>query len=215
MATSAAVPADMAAIAALAPVIPVLTIDKVSDAVPLARALVKGGLRVLEITLRTESALDSLAAIAREVPEAVVGAGTVLDETQLRQAQHAGARFAVSPGCTRSLASVTRAANFPFLPGVQTVSEAMELAELGFRLLKFFPAEQAGGIGWLKAVHAPLAELRFCPTGGVNAETAPAFLALPNVTCVGGSWVAPKKAVESGAWGEIEKLAAAAAGLKR
>ncbi len=215
MAASAAVPADMAAIAALAPVIPVLTIDKVSDAVPLARALVKGGLRVLEITLRTAAALDSLAAIARDVPEAVVGAGTVLDETQLRQAQHEGARFGVSPGCTRELASATRAANFPFLPGVQTVSEAMELAEQGFRLLKFFPADAAGGLNWLKAVGAPLRELRFCPTGGVNAETAPAFLALPNVTCVGGSWVAPKKAVESGDWGQIEKLAAAAVKLRR
>jgi len=214
MAISAAVPADMAAIAALAPVIPVLTIDKVSDAVPLARALVKGGLRVLEITLRTDTALDSLAAIARDVPGAVVGAGTVLDETQLRQAQHVGARFAVSPGCTRALASATRAANFPFLPGVQTVSEAMELSELGFRLLKFFPAEQAGGIGWLKAVGASLAGLRFCPTGGVNAETAPAYLALPNVACVGGSWVAPRKAVEGGDWAVIEKLAAAAAKLR-
>jgi 2-dehydro-3-deoxyphosphogluconate aldolase/(4S)-4-hydroxy-2-oxoglutarate aldolase len=206
---------DIGTIAGLAPVIPVLTIDKISDAVPLAQALVKGGLRVLEVTLRTDTALDSIAAIARAVPDAVLGAGTVLDETQLRQAQHAGARFGVSPGCTRALASAARAANFPFLPGVQTVSEAMELAELGFRLLKFFPAGQAGGIGWLKAVGAPLSELRFCPTGGVNAETAPAFLALPNVTCVGGSWVAPKKAVESGDWGQIEKLAAAAARLRR
>jgi 2-dehydro-3-deoxyphosphogluconate aldolase/(4S)-4-hydroxy-2-oxoglutarate aldolase len=205
----------MAAIARLAPVIPVLTIDKVSDAVPLARALVKGGLKVLEITLRTGTALDSLAAIARDVPDAVVGAGTVLDETQLRQAQHAGARFGVSPGCTPALASATRAANFPFLPGVQTVSEAMALMELGFRHLKFFPAEQAGGIGWLKAVGAPLADLRFCPTGGVNAETAPAYLAVPNVVCVGGSWVAPKKAVDAGDWATIETLAAAAAALKR
>jgi 2-dehydro-3-deoxyphosphogluconate aldolase / (4S)-4-hydroxy-2-oxoglutarate aldolase len=206
---------DIETIAGLAPVIPVLTIDKVSDAVPLARALVKGGLRVLEVTLRTDTALESIAAIARSVPDAVVGAGTVLDENQLRQAQNAGARFGVSPGCTRALASATRAARFPFLPGVQTVSEAMELAEQGFRLLKFFPADAAGGITWLKAVGAPLKELRFCPTGGVNVETAPAFLALPNVTCVGGSWVAPKKAVESGDWGQIEKLAAAAARLKR
>lgn len=204
---------DIAAIVALAPVVPVLTIDKVSQAVPLACALVKGGLRVLEITLRTDAALDGLAAIVRHVPEAVVGAGTVLDEAQLRQAQHAGARFGVSPGCTRTLVSAIRAAGFPFMPGVQTVSEAMELAELGFGLLKFFPAEWAGGVGWLKAVGAPLSELRFCPTGGVNAETAPSYLALPNVSCVGGSWVAPRKAVESDDWDQIEKLAAAAAKL--
>jgi 2-dehydro-3-deoxyphosphogluconate aldolase/(4S)-4-hydroxy-2-oxoglutarate aldolase len=134
---------------------------------------------------------------------------------QLRQAQHAGARFAVSPGCTPALASTMRAGHFPFLPGVQTVSEAMALAGQGFRLLKFFPAEQAGGIGWLKAIGAPLADLRFCPTGGVTAETAPAYLALPNVACVGGSWVAPKKAIEAGDWAAIAELSTVAAGLKR
>lgn len=206
---------DIESIVAMAPVIPVLTIDKVSNAVPLARALVKGGLKVLEITLRTGTALESLAAIVRDVPEAVVGAGTVLDEAQLRQAQQAGARFGVSPGCTRELASATRAANFPFLPGVQTVSEAMALAGQGFRILKFFPAEQAGGTGWLKAIGAPLGSLRFCPTGGVTAETAPSYLALPNVACVGGSWVAPKRAVESGDWDAIGKLATDASALTR
>lgn len=205
---------DIAAIVALAPVVPVLTINRVADAVPLARALIRGGLRALEVTLRTDVALEALAVMARDVPEAVVGAGTILDETHLRAARDAGARFGVSPGCTPALAAAFRAANFPFLPGVQTISEAMTLAEMGFRLLKFFPAEQAGGIDWLKAAAAPLAGLRFCPTGGVSADSAPAYLALPNVACVGGSWVAPKAAVDSADWRAIERLAAAAAALR-
>jgi 2-dehydro-3-deoxyphosphogluconate aldolase / (4S)-4-hydroxy-2-oxoglutarate aldolase len=206
---------DIAAIAARAPVIPVLTIDRLADAVPLARALVAGGLPVLEITFRTGVALEALAAIAREVPEAIVGAGTVLDETQLRQALDAGARFGVSPGCTAALAKAVRASGLPFLPGVQTVSEALALREQGFRLLKFFPADAAGGTTWLKAVAAPLAGLRFCPTGGIGVDTAPTYLALPNVACVGGSWVAPREAVAASDWSRIEHLAAAAAALKR
>ena len=206
---------DIAAIAARAPVIPVLTIERASDAVPLARALAKGGLPVLEITLRTEAALEALRLIAAEVRDAIVGAGTVLNAGQLDQAQRAGAQFAVSPGCTPALAQAVTSSSMPFLPGVQTVSEAMALAEQGFRLLKFFPADAAGGLVWLKAVAAPLAGLRFCPTGGVAAETAPAYLALGNVACVGGSWVAPRDAVTSGDWTRIERLAAAAAGMKR
>lgn len=206
---------DIAAIAALAPVVPVLTIDRVADAVPLARALVKGGLPVLEITLRTAPALEALKAIADEVPDAVVGAGTVLEANQVEQVQRAGARFAVSPGCTATLIAATRAAGLPFLPGVQTVSEAMGLAEQGYRLLKFFPADTAGGLGWLKAVGAPLAGLRFCPTGGVGADTAQAYLSLANVACVGGSWVAPREAVAAQDWSQVERLAAAAAKLKR
>ena len=210
---------DIAAIAALidkgAPVIPVLTIECVADAVPLARALVKGGLPVLEITLRTEAALEALRLIAREVQGAVVGAGTVLNTGQLTQATQAGAQFVVSPGCTPALAQAVKASGMPFLPGVQTVSEAMALTEQGFRLLKFFPADTSGGLGWLKAVAAPLAGLRFCPTGGVNAETAPAYLALGNVAFVGGSWVAPKDAVAAGDWARVERLAAAASALKR
>lgn len=206
---------DIAAIAGRAPVIPVLTVERLADAVPLARALVKGGLPVLEVTFRTKAALEVLAAMAREVPEAVVGAGTVLDEVQLRQAIDAGARFGVSPGCTPALARAVGASGLPFLPGVQTVSEALALAEQGFRLLKLFPADAAGGPTWLKAVAAPLAGLRFCPTGGIGIETAPAYLALPNVACVGGSWVAPRDAVTSGDWPRIERLAAAAAALKR
>jgi 2-dehydro-3-deoxyphosphogluconate aldolase/(4S)-4-hydroxy-2-oxoglutarate aldolase len=206
---------DIADIAARAPVIPVLTIERLADAVPLARALVKGGLPVLEITFRTRVALEALAAIAREVPEAIVGAGTVLDEQQVRQALGAGARFGVSPGCTPALAQTVRAAGLPFLPGVQTVSEALAAREQGFSLLKFFPADAAGSTGWLKAVAAPLAGLRFCPTGGVGIETAPAYLALANVACVGGSWVAPRDAVAAGDWSRIERLAAQAATLKR
>ncbi|MBL0901169.1 MAG: bifunctional 4-hydroxy-2-oxoglutarate aldolase/2-dehydro-3-deoxy-phosphogluconate aldolase [Reyranella sp.] len=204
----------MAAIAALAPVIPVLTIETRESAVPLARALVKGGLPVLEITLRTAVALDALRAIAAEVPEAVAGAGTVLDGGQLDEVRRAGGRFAVSPGCTAALADAARTSGLPFLPGVQTVSEAMELAAQGFRLLKFFPADVAGGVGWLKAVAAPLAGLRFCPTGGIGAGTAAAYLALANVACVGGSWVAPKSAVAAGDWATVERLAAAARTLK-
>jgi 2-dehydro-3-deoxyphosphogluconate aldolase/(4S)-4-hydroxy-2-oxoglutarate aldolase len=206
---------DIAAIAAKAPVIPVLTIERLGDAVPLAQALVKGGLPVLEITFRTGVAVEALAAIAREVPEAIVGAGTILDEQQLRQALAAGARFGVSPGCTPALAQAVRAAKLPFLPGVQTVSEALAAREQGFSLLKFFPADVAGGPGWLKAVAAPLAGVRFCPTGGVGIETAPTYLALPNVACVGGSWVAPRDAVSAGDWSRIGHLAAQAAALKR
>jgi 2-dehydro-3-deoxyphosphogluconate aldolase / (4S)-4-hydroxy-2-oxoglutarate aldolase len=205
---------EMSAIAALAPVIPVLTIERQADAVPLARALVRGGLRVLEITLRTGVALEALRAIASEVPDAVVGAGTVLHARQLNDAERAGARFVVSPGCTPGLATAAAASGLPFLPGVQTVSEAMALAERGLTLLKFFPADIAGGLGWLKAVAAPLAGLRFCPTGGIGADSAPAYLALANVACVGGSWVAPKVVVAAQDWPQIERLAAAAATLK-
>lgn len=206
---------NIAAIAAVAPVIPVLTIETAETAVPLARALVKGGLPVLEITLRTEAALEALRAIVAEVPEAIVGAGTVLNAAQLEQVQRAGARFAVSPGCTAALAAAARSSGLPFLPGIQTVSEAMALAEQGFQLLKLFPADAAGGVTWLKAAGAPLAGLKFCPTGGISAETAPSYLALANVACVGGSWVAPRDAVATGDWQSVEQLAAMASTLKR
>ena len=206
---------DIAAIAAKAPVVPVLTIERAADAVPLARALVKGGLPVLEVTLRTPAALEALKLISAEVPGAVVGAGTVLDANQFEMARRAGAQFAVSPGCTPALAQVLAASGLPCLPGVQTVSEAMALLEQGFRILKFFPADISGGLAWLRAVAAPLAGLRFCPTGGIGPETAPAYLALANVACVGGSWVAPKEAVTAGDWIHIERLAVAACALKR
>jgi 2-dehydro-3-deoxyphosphogluconate aldolase/(4S)-4-hydroxy-2-oxoglutarate aldolase len=206
---------DIAEIANRVPVIPVLTIERVADAVPLARALVRAGLPVLEITLRTPAAADALKAIAGDVPEAIVGAGTVLNEVQLDRAQAAGARFGVSPGCTAALAAAARKAKMPFLLAVQTVSEALGLAEQGFTILKFFPAGSAGGPGWLKAIAAPLPEIRFCPTGGISQENAASYLALPNVACVGGSWVAPPAAVAAGRWDDIERLAAAAAALKR
>ncbi len=206
---------DISAITAMAPVIPVLTIERTVDAVALARALVKGGLPVLEITLRTGAAMVALEAIAKEVPEAMVGAGTVLEAAQVEQIQRLGAKFAVSPGCTPNLMAATKAAGLPFLPGVQTVSEAMILAEQGYRVLKFFPAEPAGGLAWLRAVGAPLPGLRFCPTGGIGAETAQSYLALHNVACVGGSWVAPAAAVDAKDWSQIERLAAAASKYKR
>ena len=206
---------NISAITAMSPVIPVLTVERAADAVPRARALVKGGLPVLEITLRTRTAMAALEAIVEQVPEAMVGAGTVLEAAQVGQIQRLGAKFAVSPGCTPGLVAATRAAGLPFLPGVQTVSEAMLLAEQGFQVLKFFPAEPAGGVAWLKAVGAPLAGLRFCPTGGIGAETAPPYLALHNVACVGGSWVAPAAAVDAKDWSQIERLAAAASQYKR
>lgn len=206
---------NIAEIATLAPVIPVLTIERMADAAPLARALVKGGLPVLEVTFRTPVAVAALAEIVREVPEAIVGAGTVLDATQLRQAIAAGARFAVSPGWTPALAEAMTSSDLPFLPGVQTVSEALAARERGFEVQKFFPADSAGGTGWLKAVAAPLAGLRFCPTGGIGLETAPAYLGLPNVACVGGSWVAPRDAIAAGDWSRLSHLASQAAALKR
>ncbi|MCA0304893.1 MAG: bifunctional 4-hydroxy-2-oxoglutarate aldolase/2-dehydro-3-deoxy-phosphogluconate aldolase [Proteobacteria bacterium] len=205
----------MAAIAALAPVIPVLTVERVADAVPLARALVRGGLPALEITLRTPAALEAMAAIAAEVEGAVVGAGTVLEPGQVDKIVAAGARFAVSPGFSPAVGRVIRDVGLPFLPGIQTVSESLAVAEQGWRVQKFFPADVAGGPGWLKAVAAPLAGLRFCPTGGVGPDTAPAYLALANVVCVGGSWVAPRDAIASKNWLQVERLAAAAAALKR
>lgn len=206
---------EIAAVAALAPVIPVLTIEHIGDAVPLASALARGGLRALEVTLRTDVAMSAVSIIARDVPDAVVGVGTVVEPGQFEQARRAGARFAVSPGCTADLVAAARLARMPYLPGVQTVSEAMALRSQGFGLLKFFPADAAGGLTWLKAVAAPLADLRFCPTGGIGAQTAPAYLDLGNVACVGGSWVAPRDAVAAGDWSRIELLATAAAALKR
>jgi 2-dehydro-3-deoxyphosphogluconate aldolase/(4S)-4-hydroxy-2-oxoglutarate aldolase len=206
---------EIQAIAALAPVIPVLTIERPTDAVPLARALVRGGLTVLEIALRTPIALEALKAIVEGVPRAVVGAGTVLEAGQFAAVKRAGAKFAVSPGCTPALVAAARSTELPFLPGIQTVSEAMVLAGQGFRTLKFFPADNAGGVGWLRAVGAPLAGLRFCPTGGIGPDSAPAYLALANVACIGGSWMAPREAVAAGDWPSIERLAVAASQLKR
>ena len=197
----------------MAPVIPVLTIERDSDAVPLARALVAGGLPVLEITLRTDAALAAASAIMAEVPDAVVGLGTLLNPADVARARQVGARFGVSPGLTDDLAAAAGEADLPFLPGVATASEAMRAMALGHTHLKFFPAEPAGGIPALKALGAPLQHLRFCPTGGISVETAPAYLALPNVLCVGGSWLATKAEIADGAWDAITAKARAAAGL--
>jgi 2-dehydro-3-deoxyphosphogluconate aldolase/(4S)-4-hydroxy-2-oxoglutarate aldolase len=196
-----------------APVVPVLTIESRAVAVPLARALVAGGLTALEVTLRTSAGLDCIRAIASEVEGANVGAGTVLDGKQYAAAVAAGARFIVSPGAMPQLVAAAKASAVPFLPGVATAGEAMTLAEEGFRLLKFFPAEPAGGIAYLKALGAPLPDIRFCPTGGIGPKNAPDYLALPNVICVGGSWVAPKEALDAGDWARVTALSRAASGL--
>lgn len=190
----------------LAPVVPVLTIDRLDQAVPLARALVAGGLRVLEITLRTDVALQAMAEIAKAVPDAVVGAGTVLTPSQVQEAASAGAAFLVSPGATTRLAEAAAAGPVPLLPGVATAGEAMAMAELGHHVLKFFPAEPAGGVSYLKSLAAPLPHLAFCPTGGIDAAKARSYLALPNVVCVGGSWVTPADAMRSGDWETITRL---------
>ncbi|MFF0682441.1 bifunctional 4-hydroxy-2-oxoglutarate aldolase/2-dehydro-3-deoxy-phosphogluconate aldolase [Streptomyces tendae] len=197
----------------LAPVVPVVVVDDPADAVPLARALVAGGLPAIEVTLRTPVALDAIRAIAGEVPGAVVGAGTVVTAAQVREVVAAGARFLVSPGWTDALLEAMRASGVPFLPGVSTTSEVVALLERGVREMKFFPAEAAGGTAYLKALAAPLPQARFCPTGGISPATAPEYLALPNVGCVGGSWMLPKDAVADGDWGRVEALAREAAAL--
>lgn len=190
-----------------APVVPVLTIEDRATAVPLARALVAGGLTALEITLRTASGLDAIRAIAAEVPRANVGAGTVTSAAQYAEVAKAGAKFVVSPGATPALLAAAEDSAVPFLPGVATAGEAMTLFDAGYKTLKFFPAEQAGGVSYLKALSAPLPAIRFCPTGGISLANAPAYLALPNVICVGGSWVAPAAALAAGDWEKVEILA--------
>ncbi|MCW5745966.1 MAG: bifunctional 4-hydroxy-2-oxoglutarate aldolase/2-dehydro-3-deoxy-phosphogluconate aldolase [Alphaproteobacteria bacterium] len=198
----------------VAPVIPVLTLEGPKDGVPIARALVAGGLPVLEVTLRTAGALEAVRAIAAEVAGATVGVGTVVAASQFVQAQQAGAGFVVSPGHTADLLAAAEDAGLPYLPGMATVSEALVLAERGYRDLKFFPAEACGGAAFLRALYAPLPRLRFCPTGGIDAGKAAAYLSLPNVPCVGGSWPVPVPAVRSASWGQIESLARAAAALR-
>ncbi len=195
-------------------VIPVLTIERAATAAPLARALVAGGLEVIEVTLRTAVALDAVRAIARDVPKAVVGVGTITAPTDIEAAINAGARYLVSPGTPSALAEAFVRASVPVVPGCATVSEAMALSARGFRVLKFFPAEASGGVRWLEAVAAPLPDLRFCPTGGINLSNVGAYLALRNVVAVGGSWMVPKDAVANGDFARVQKLAsdAAAAG---
>jgi len=197
------------------PVIPVLKIDRVADAVPLARALAAGGLRVIEITLRTPDALESIRRAAAEVPEAVVGAGTILNPQQFEEAARAGSQFIVSPGLTPALVKAAADSPVPLLPGCITPGEIMSARDAGIDFLKFFPAEQAGGVSFLKALASPIADVRFCPTGGVTAKSALDYLALPNVICVGGSWVAPDAMVKEGRWAEIEALAREASKLRK
>ncbi|MFF5784580.1 bifunctional 4-hydroxy-2-oxoglutarate aldolase/2-dehydro-3-deoxy-phosphogluconate aldolase [Streptomyces sp. NPDC012693] len=196
------------------PVVPVVVVDDAADAVPLARALVAGGLPLIEVTLRTPAALDSVRAIAAEVPDAVVGAGTVVSAAGVADAVGAGARFLVSPGWTGRLLGAMRDAGVPFLPGVSTASEVVALLEQGVDAMKFFPAEAAGGVPYLKSLAGPLPRARFCPTGGVSLASAPAYLALPNVGCVGGTWMLPPDALAARDWGRVEALAREAAGLR-
>ncbi|MET9067093.1 bifunctional 4-hydroxy-2-oxoglutarate aldolase/2-dehydro-3-deoxy-phosphogluconate aldolase [Streptosporangium sandarakinum] len=198
----------------IAPVIPVVVIDDPETAVPLARALVAGGLPVIEVTLRTACALDAVARIAAEVPEAVVGAGTVRTPADVTASVAAGARFLVSPGSTPRLLDAMEEGGIPFLPGAATSSEVMALAERGLTEMKFFPAEAAGGVPYLKSLGGPLPEVRFCPTGGIRLQTAPEYLALANVGCVGGTWLTPADALAAGDYARIEKLAAEAAALR-
>lgn len=197
----------------LQPVVPVLVIDDASKAVPLARALVAGGLKAIEITLRTASALDAIRAVANEVEGAVPGAGTVLNARQWDEAVAAGSQFIVSPGTTMELLDAARKSDVPLLPGAATPSEVMALREEGYVLMKFFPAEQAGGAAYLKSLSSPLAGITFCPTGGITPANARDYLSLPNVVCVGGSWVAPKDLVDKGDWDGITRLAAEACKL--
>ncbi|GGQ09364.1 bifunctional 4-hydroxy-2-oxoglutarate aldolase/2-dehydro-3-deoxy-phosphogluconate aldolase [Streptosporangium pseudovulgare] len=198
----------------IAPVIPVVVIDDPETAVPLARALAAGGLPVIEVTLRTACALDAVARIAAEVPEAVVGAGTVRTPADVTASVAAGARFLVSPGSTPRLLDAMEEGGIPFLPGAATSSEVMALAERGLTEMKFFPAEAAGGVPYLKSLGGPLPEVRFCPTGGIRLQTAPEYLALANVGCVGGTWLTPADALAAGDYARIEKLAAEAAALR-
>ncbi|MET9787715.1 bifunctional 4-hydroxy-2-oxoglutarate aldolase/2-dehydro-3-deoxy-phosphogluconate aldolase [Streptomyces canus] len=198
----------------LAPVVPVVVLEDASDAVPLARALVAGGLPAIEVTLRTPVALDAIRAIAGEVPEAVVGAGTVITPDQVTETVAAGARFLVSPGWTDVLLEAMQASGVPFLPGVSTTSEVVALLERGVTEMKFFPAEAAGGTAYLKSLAGPLPQARFCPTGGIGPENAPEYLSLPNVGCVGGTWMLPADAIAARDWGRVETLAREAAGLK-
>ena len=197
-----------------APVVPVLSIARVEDAVPLARALVDGGLPVLEVTLRTEAAIGAIRAIHEQVPGASVGAGTVLSARDLSAVEAAGAGFAISPGATDALYAAASDARIPLLPGIATASELMHGLELGYQRFKFFPAESSGGIAALKAFAGPFAQAKFCPTGGIDAAKAPAYLALPNVITVGGSWMVPADALAAGDWQRIANLAREAAALR-
>lgn len=205
---------DIRALLGIAPVIPVFTPHDVDAAVAAAQALVRGGLPVIEVTLRTATAMAAIKAIAEHVPGAIVGAGTVLDARQLEQVKASGGRFAVSPGSTPRLYAAAAAVALPFLPGVTTSSELMLGLEHGLDTFKFFPAAQAGGVAVLAAWGGVFGQVRFCPTGGISAQSASQYLALPNVLCVGGSWLTPREHLQAGDWTGIERLAREAAGLR-
>lgn len=205
--------ADATSVLHVSPVIPVVTIADPQHAVPVARALADGGVRIIELTLRTGSALESMKRIATEVPEILLGAGTILTPAQANAAVAAGAQFLVSPGVTPFLLDHMLQLGVPVLPGVATVGEVMAVLERGLSAMKFFPAGPAGGPKYLAAIGAPIPEVQFCPTGGVSLESAPGYLSLPNVTCVGGSWLTPRAVVEGEDWAEITRLARGAAAL--
>ncbi|MGW0532997.1 bifunctional 4-hydroxy-2-oxoglutarate aldolase/2-dehydro-3-deoxy-phosphogluconate aldolase [Streptomyces sp. NPDC003032] len=209
-----AAPAAPSSVLDLAPVVPVVVVDDLGDAVPMARALVAGGLPAIEVTLRTPVALDAISVIAAEVPGAVVGAGTVISARNVADSVAAGARFLVSPGWTDALLEAMRGSGVPFLPGVSTASEVVALLERGVSEMKFFPAEAAGGTAYLKSLGGPLPQVRFCPTGGITSGSAPSYLALKNVGCVGGSWMLPADAVAAKDWARVEALAREAASLR-
>lgn len=198
----------------LSPVIPVVALDDAKYATPLAQALLRGGIRTIEITLRTAAGLSAIERIARDVPEVVVGAGTITTPGQAKQVAEAGAQYLVTPGCTDRLLDDVATTELPYLAGVSTVSEAMRLADRGVTAMKFFPAGPSGGPEYLKALNGPVPHLRFCPTGGVGPDNARDYLALPNVGCVGGSWLTPKGSLAAGDWPAIEALAAQAAALR-
>lgn len=203
------------AILRIGPVMPVLVLKNADHAVPLAKALLAGGIRVLEITLRSEAALEGIRRISAAVPEAVVGAGTVLTRDDLAKVAEAGGRFAISPGLTPALLAAAKDAPIPLIPGIATASELMLAMEQGFTELKFFPAEAAGGVQMLKSLHGPFPQITFCPTGGISAANCQAYLALANAACVGGSWIAPAELIEQEDWDGIARLAEQAAGIGR
>ncbi len=192
---------------AIGPIIPVLVINKVEQALPIAEALLAAHIKVLEVTLRTPAALDAISVIAKELPEAIIGSGTVTNRQQLQQSYDAGAKFAISPGLTKDLLQAGNAGNIPLIPGISSISELMEGADYGYDHFKFFPAEASGGIQAIKSISGPFPDSRFCPTGGINLNNVRDYLALPNVTCCGGSWLASSEIVENKNWSEITKLA--------
>lgn len=206
---------DTLSLASHGPVIPVIVIQRLQDAVPLAEALVAGGVKVLEVTLRTPVALQAMEAMARAVPEAIVGAGTLRSAADVKAARDAGCQFGVSPGYTDAIGAACREQGLPLLPGVSTASEVMQANAAGYHFLKLFPAVAVGGVNLLKALAGPFPDVAFCPTGGISLESAPQFLSLPNVRVCGGSWLTPQDAVDQGDWARITRLAAEAQALRQ